>query len=233
VAPFPAPATSHVACGFPALRVPAHFATRVMRPVGAERLPRMAIGKPLGTHERAQGCRTAIPGSAASTQSPGVDRLRPSGAEPSSLPSFGYTKSIGSCGMDSKPSARHRYFGPLQSCESQTLLIKTKLSARGMKVRSSRAGSQLIPGHKVPGALLRLWRAALKSSFDQPFREKFALRQNVAAYLGSFSSPAGKATGGNKEAAGTLIGLRNFTEKRETQDRPTRRARRSVRRRFR
>ena len=28
-APFPAPATSHVAWGFPALRVPAHFTTRV------------------------------------------------------------------------------------------------------------------------------------------------------------------------------------------------------------
>ena len=30
VAPFPAPATSHVACGFPALRAPAHFTPRVM-----------------------------------------------------------------------------------------------------------------------------------------------------------------------------------------------------------
>ena len=31
----PAPATSHVACGFPALRVPAHFTSRVMGPIGA------------------------------------------------------------------------------------------------------------------------------------------------------------------------------------------------------
>src|SRR5215472_15802528 len=50
VAPFPVPATSHVACGFPALRVPAHFATRVMRPSGSEQRPRMALGKPLDTH---------------------------------------------------------------------------------------------------------------------------------------------------------------------------------------
>jgi hypothetical protein len=32
VTPFPAPATSHVACGFPALRAPAHFTSRVMWP---------------------------------------------------------------------------------------------------------------------------------------------------------------------------------------------------------
>ena len=30
VSPFPAPATSHAACGFPALRAPAHFPRRVM-----------------------------------------------------------------------------------------------------------------------------------------------------------------------------------------------------------
>ena len=35
----PAPATSHVACGFPALRAPAHFTPRFMRPIRPERLP--------------------------------------------------------------------------------------------------------------------------------------------------------------------------------------------------
>ena len=50
IAPVPAPATSHVACGFPALRVPAHFTTRVMRSIGSGRLPRMVFGKPLDTH---------------------------------------------------------------------------------------------------------------------------------------------------------------------------------------
>ncbi len=34
VGPFPAPATSHAASGFPALRAPAHFASRVMKPFG-------------------------------------------------------------------------------------------------------------------------------------------------------------------------------------------------------
>ncbi len=33
VIPFPAPATSHAACRFPALRVPAHFISRFMRPI--------------------------------------------------------------------------------------------------------------------------------------------------------------------------------------------------------
>ena len=35
----PAPATSHVACGFPALRAPAHFTSKFMRPIRPERLP--------------------------------------------------------------------------------------------------------------------------------------------------------------------------------------------------
>jgi hypothetical protein len=38
VTPFPAPAASHVACGFPALRAPAHFTSRVMKPISLERL---------------------------------------------------------------------------------------------------------------------------------------------------------------------------------------------------
>ena len=43
VIPFPAPATSHVACGFPALRAPAHFTSRVMGPIRLERLPRSTV----------------------------------------------------------------------------------------------------------------------------------------------------------------------------------------------
>ena len=49
VAPFPAPATSHAACGFPALRAPAHFASRVMRPIEGKPLYRVAENGPPGT----------------------------------------------------------------------------------------------------------------------------------------------------------------------------------------
>jgi len=42
VIPFPAPATSHAACGFPALRAPAHFSSMVMRPIVPELLSAMA-----------------------------------------------------------------------------------------------------------------------------------------------------------------------------------------------
>jgi hypothetical protein len=48
---FPAPATSHVACGFPALRAPAHFTSRVMRPIRLERLPGATAERRLGTEE--------------------------------------------------------------------------------------------------------------------------------------------------------------------------------------
>ncbi len=53
VAPFPAPATSHAACGFPALRAPAHFATRFRRPICSEPLSKTTVepapesGRPL------------------------------------------------------------------------------------------------------------------------------------------------------------------------------------------
>src|SRR5215471_6570686 len=48
VIPFPAPATSHAACGFPALRAPAHFASRVMKPIVLEKLPALVA---LGTSD--------------------------------------------------------------------------------------------------------------------------------------------------------------------------------------
>jgi hypothetical protein len=53
----------------------------------------------------------------------------------------------------------------------------------------------------------------MKPIFDQQFREKSVLRRNVAAYLGSSSSPAGNATVGNEQAVGGLVALRQFTEK--------------------
>ena len=43
VAPFPAPATSHAACGFPALRAPAHCAARFMGPIRLESLSRTVL----------------------------------------------------------------------------------------------------------------------------------------------------------------------------------------------
>jgi hypothetical protein len=52
VTPFPAPATSHVACGFAALRAPAHFTSRVMRPMDWMRLSGPAVNKTPGTDEK-------------------------------------------------------------------------------------------------------------------------------------------------------------------------------------
>jgi len=48
VSSFPAPATSHAACGFPALRAPAHFSPRVMRPIVPELLSAV-VKRPLPT----------------------------------------------------------------------------------------------------------------------------------------------------------------------------------------
>jgi hypothetical protein len=49
VNPFPAPATSHPACGFPALGAPVCFVSRVMRPIVLGRLSHLTI-------ERAGSC---------------------------------------------------------------------------------------------------------------------------------------------------------------------------------
>jgi hypothetical protein len=57
----PAPAPSHVACGFPALRVPARFTTRVVEPIGTGRLARRAVNSPLDTLGRARAFHAAIP----------------------------------------------------------------------------------------------------------------------------------------------------------------------------
>jgi len=94
---FPAPATSHAACGFPALRAPAHFASRVMGPIRLERLS--AAGSALGTHQTTRGLHRTTAYSIASSRSPGARRRAPSGAESSSPPSFACTRSSG-------PSAR-------------------------------------------------------------------------------------------------------------------------------
>src|SRR5271168_3993660 len=47
-ATFPAPASSNAACGFPALRSPVCFASRIMGPILPEQLSGLA--EPLGSH---------------------------------------------------------------------------------------------------------------------------------------------------------------------------------------
>ena len=106
VAPFPVPATSHAACGFPALRAPAHFVSKLMGPIHMARLPRTTVGKPPGTHQRAPVSGTARPGSIASTRIPGADGLCPDGAGSSSLPSFGCTRNSGSNGQSQSTSPK-------------------------------------------------------------------------------------------------------------------------------
>jgi len=89
VSRFPAPATSHVACGFPALRAPAHFASRLMGPIPPERLPRPMADTILGTPKRVPMYRRAIPGSTASSPSLDAGTLGPDDAASSFLPSIG------------------------------------------------------------------------------------------------------------------------------------------------
>jgi len=93
VSRFPAPATSHVAGGFPALRAPAHFASRLMGPIPPERLPRPMADTIRGTPQRVQMYRRAIPGSTASSPSLDAGTLGPEDAASSFLPSIGSRRS--------------------------------------------------------------------------------------------------------------------------------------------
>ena len=69
VDPFPAPATSNAACGFPALRFPDGFTSRVMRPIvlAALSLPRCSKS---GTRQRVPAFRTTKSYSTCSSRSP-------------------------------------------------------------------------------------------------------------------------------------------------------------------
>jgi hypothetical protein len=84
------------ACGFAALRAPAHFTSRVMRPMDWTQLSETAVNKTPGTDERVPASHTAIPYSTVSNQSPGVVALSLSGAGPSFLPSSECTRNTGS-----------------------------------------------------------------------------------------------------------------------------------------
>ncbi len=57
VGPFPAPATSNAACGFPALRFPDGFTSRVMEPIGPAALSLLVHDK-AGNHRRGPACHT-------------------------------------------------------------------------------------------------------------------------------------------------------------------------------
>ena len=85
VAPFPAPSTSHAACGFPALRAPAHFASRVMGPIMLERLS--AADSALGSQQRPRASHTTTADSTASSRSPGAGGPSTGVAESSAQPS--------------------------------------------------------------------------------------------------------------------------------------------------
>jgi hypothetical protein len=50
VSPVPAPATSHPACGFPALGAPVCFSSRFMRPIELERLSVLILRVVPGSH---------------------------------------------------------------------------------------------------------------------------------------------------------------------------------------
>jgi hypothetical protein len=84
VIPFPAPATSHAACGFPALRAPALFTSRVMRPIEPKQLP--AGGRDNRQTDRVPRKTTVDP--TASSRSPDASGPWPSGDESSPRPSY-------------------------------------------------------------------------------------------------------------------------------------------------
>ena len=76
VIPFPAPASSHAACGFPALRAPAHFTSKFMGPHELGVLSTTLIDRTRDRHQTTQAYRTANAYSTVSSQSPGAKAPR-------------------------------------------------------------------------------------------------------------------------------------------------------------
>src|SRR5215813_5871278 len=95
----PAPATSHVACGFPALRAPVHFTSKFMRPIRPERLPSSTADTKRGTPKKVRSFCTEVPCPIASSRSLDADTPEPDGAVSSSLPSLGYMRNTDSHGL--------------------------------------------------------------------------------------------------------------------------------------
>jgi len=89
----PAPASSHAASGFPALRAPAHFSSKFMGPHELGVLSATLVYKTRDRHQIIQASRTAIAYSTVSSQSPGAYYCVPSGAE-SSFPPTGHKAAI-------------------------------------------------------------------------------------------------------------------------------------------
>ena len=66
--PFPTPASSNAACGFPALRFPAHFVSRVMRPIALRPLSTIECSVGLDNYQRVQAVHTSTVYSTASSR---------------------------------------------------------------------------------------------------------------------------------------------------------------------
>ena len=65
---FPAPASSNAACGFPALRFPACFTSRVMRPIASGALSQQPRATGPGSHRTVRASHTASSYSTSSNQ---------------------------------------------------------------------------------------------------------------------------------------------------------------------
>ena len=71
LAPFPTPASSYAACGFPALRTPVHFIPRVMGPIEPGALSAVAAwDETRGNARTGPACRTATAYSTSSSRTP-------------------------------------------------------------------------------------------------------------------------------------------------------------------
>jgi hypothetical protein len=98
VIPSPVPATSHAACGFTALRAPAPVRDKGYgaAPCGSGCLA--TVSRQLGSHGTTRAHHTTMRGSTVSIRSRDAGAHAPGGAESSSPPSLGCTRSIDSNG---------------------------------------------------------------------------------------------------------------------------------------
>lgn len=85
--PFPAPATSHAACEFPALRAPARFWSRVMGPIMLEQLSAQDDSAEPCNRRTSPGCCISNAYSTVSNRNPGAIEPGSGGAESSARPS--------------------------------------------------------------------------------------------------------------------------------------------------
>ena len=178
-ATFPAPAASNAACGFPALRSPVCFASRLMGPILPERLS--VLVEPLGSHRTASEFGSAIPYSTAPSRSLVGSGLAPGRTSPELPGRVGLRLDVYS------PPQVLQIDGRLCHLVLTFLVVGDFTNSRVPSLHGRYPASTLLRTHPSPSRLRSTSR--LSRLYDRPCSGDFALGRGGLLQLLGMSLP--------------------------------------------